>query len=158
MDPVVEAAVVRSFVEPMKRPQYITRLGATKTRQKFMKGHLFHMRDLDPRYAHRIRPGEQNTEDVMRLLRERGASDRCYVISASSEYDGKEVELRIALDDVFGGRTDGTLISCDPDRLGYFQGEEPGEGYILFSRVRARCGSCGRVRRGFACRCRRVRS
>jgi len=88
------------------------------------------MRDLDPRYAHRIQPGEQNTEDVMRLLLERGASDRCYVIAASSEYDGEEVELRIALDDVFGGRADGTLISCNPDRLGYFQGEEPGEGYI----------------------------
>ncbi len=109
----------------------MARLRSSKTRQKFMNQHLFHMRDLNPRYAHRLPPGQQNTDDVLRLLRERGASDRCYVISASSDYDGQEVELRLAVEDVFTGRADGTLIACEPDVLGYFQGEEPGEGYIL---------------------------
>ena len=53
------------------------------------------------------------------------------MISASCDYDGREIELRLALEDVFDGGADGTLISCETDRLGYFQGEEPGEGYIL---------------------------
>jgi hypothetical protein len=68
---------------------------------------------------------------VGHLLRERGASERCYVISATSDYDGQEVDLNAALDDVFMSGADGTLIACEPDGLGYFQGEEPGEGYIL---------------------------
>jgi hypothetical protein len=89
------------------------------------------MRDLDPRYARRIAPAEQNTRDVIRLLSERGAPNRCYVISATSDYDGCEVELQRAIDDVFVGGAIGTLIACEREQLGYFQGEEPGEGYIL---------------------------
>ena len=131
MDPVVEEAVVRSFIEPRKRAQYITRLGSVKTRQKFMNGHFFHMRDLDPQYAQRIPPGQQNAEDVLRLVRERGSSELCYVISGSSNYDGEEIDLRLALDDLFSDSVAGTFLVCEPERLGYFQGEEPGEGYIL---------------------------
>ena len=128
---MLEEAIIRSFIEPRKRGQYIARLGSPKTRQKFAVHHLCHMRDLDLRFAHRIPPGQQNSGDVLRLLRERGASDRCYVISASSDFDGEETELRVALDDLFSAGVHGTLIACDPGRLGYFQGEEPGEGYIL---------------------------
>jgi hypothetical protein len=131
VDRVVEEVVIRSFIQPRKRAQYITRLGSTKTRQKFMNGHLCHMRDLDPRYAYRIPPGQQNSEDVLRLLRERGSCDRCYVISGSSDYDGEEVDLRLALDELFSSSIAGTFIVCGAERLGYFQGEEPGEGYIL---------------------------
>ncbi len=131
MDPVVEEAAIRSFIEPTTRAQYVSRLGSTKTRQKFINSHLYHMRDLDPRYAHRIPPGQQNAADVLRLLRERGASDRCYVIAGSGDYDGTEAELRVALDDVFSGGLSVIFLVCEPKRLGYFQGEEPGEGYIL---------------------------
>jgi hypothetical protein len=131
MDPVVEQAAIRSFIEPAKRAQYVTRLGSTETRQKFVNSHLYHMRDLDQRYAHRIPPGKQNAADVLRLLRERGASDRCYIVSSSSDYDGTEADLPLALDDVFSGGAAMIFLVCEPKRLGYFQGEDPGEGYIL---------------------------
>jgi hypothetical protein len=131
MDPAVEEAALRSFIEPRKRTQYIGRLGSTKTRQKFINSHLYHMRDLDPRYARRIPPGQQNARDVLRMLRERGASERCYVIAGSSNYDGMEVDLPVALDELFSSSAGGAFIVCEPKRLGYFQGEEPGEGYIL---------------------------
>jgi hypothetical protein len=130
VDAAIEERVVRTLIAPQRRAQYLSRLASEKTRQKFMNTHLFHMRDLDARFAQQLPTGQQNSEDVLRLLHERGAPDRCYVISGSSDFDGEEVELGAAVDDVFDG-SDGTFVVCVPDRLAYFQGEEPGEGYLL---------------------------
>lgn len=130
MNGEIEAACVRAFIVPRRRAQYLARLSSAKTRLKFMNAHLFHMRDLDLEFAHRLKPGEQNPTDVLRLLRERGAPDHCYVISGSSDHDGEEVDLSLALEDIFAGRH-GTFVVCIPGRLAYFQGEEPGEGYVL---------------------------
>jgi hypothetical protein len=131
MTPEREEAIIKAFVVPGKRTQYLARLRSSKTRQKFMNAHLFHMHDLDERYARQLPGGQRNAANVLRLLRELGAGDRCYVISASSDYDGREVDLKLAVDDIFDGGADGTLIGCQPDGLGYFQGEEPRQGYIL---------------------------
>jgi hypothetical protein len=51
-------------------------------------------------------------------------------MSASSDLDGQEVDLRAALEDVVG-YNDGTFISCIPGRLAYFEGEGPNERYVL---------------------------
>jgi hypothetical protein len=51
-------------------------------------------------------------------------------MSASSDLDGQETDLRPALKEIVGWY-DGTFLSCLPGRLGYFEGEEPNERYIL---------------------------
>ena len=76
----------------------------------------------------RASPG--HLDKIYELLRDRGAPSRCYVMSASSDLDGQEVDLNEALEDVVGVN-DGTFISCIPGRLAFFEGEGPNERYVL---------------------------
>jgi hypothetical protein len=55
-------------------------------------------------------------------------------MSASSDLDGQETDLRQVLDEVVGYQS-GTFVSCLPGQLGYFEGEEPNERYILERRA-----------------------
>ena len=130
MDSEIEEALVRAFIVPHELRRYASRLALPKARQKFMNSHLFHMRDLDPRYATRIAPVDQHASKIFEMLRARGAPERCYVISGSSDRDGTEAELRKALDETVGNY-DGTFLSCVHGKLAYFEGEEPNERYIL---------------------------
>ena len=56
------------------------------------------------------------------ILRGLGAPDTCYLISEDTKFDGKEMELLAALKQIVGYGM-GTVISCIPGRLGYFEGE-----------------------------------
>ena len=125
-----EEALIRSFIDPVKREQYVSRLASPKTRQKFILKHFAHMRDLDQRYAYRIEPRDAHTETIHAELHRRGAPDHCYVLSSSSSLDEQEMPLRDALDEIVGS-SDGTFVSCIPGKLAYFEGEEPNERYIL---------------------------
>ena len=135
MDAEVEGLLIRAFIVPDKRAQYVTRLVLPKARQKFMNSHFFHMRDLDARFAERIAPRDNYAADIYAMLRERGAPETCYVMSASSDLDGEMSDLRETLVRVVDeGLSDGTFVSCIPGRLAYFRGYEPGERYILARR------------------------
>lgn len=139
-DSAEEETLVRAFIVRERRARYLDKLSSPKARQEFMGRHFHHMMDLDPRFARRLDPrrplvGFEKRRDahvawIFDLLRNAGASDRCYVISASSELDGQEANLREALDAVVGWY-DGTFISCVPGKLAYFEGEELNERYIL---------------------------
>jgi len=61
-------------------------------------------------------------------LRRLGAPETCHIIS-EGKLDGEEMHLGSALKEVVGGGL-GTVISCVPGRLGYFEGELR-ERYIL---------------------------
>jgi hypothetical protein len=126
----IEEALLRAFIVPGKRNRYVSRLALPKARRKFMNSHLYHMRDLDPRFAVRIDPTDQRAEKIYDLLREHGAPATCYVISASSDRDGSEVDLREALTEMVG-TCDGTFLSCLHGKLAYFEGEEQNERYLL---------------------------
>jgi hypothetical protein len=132
-----EEALIRTFIVPEKRTQYLSRLSSPRTRQRFMVSHLCHMRE---RFAKRIDPHmplvphtERHDAQVARiysLLRERGAPERCYVISASSDLDKQELGLKNALEEIVVWH-DGTFISCIPGKLAYFEGEDHNDRYIL---------------------------
>ncbi len=63
------------------------------------------------------------------MLRRKGAPETCYVMGYS-EFDGRAVDLRGALEEIVG-RSFGNFLSCIPGKFGYFEGEEPNERYIL---------------------------
>lgn len=126
----VEEKLLRSFVVPEKREQYMSRLALPNARQKFMNSHFFHMRDLDPRFAARIDRSEQTAGEIYLMLRERGAPSHCYVLSGSSDRDGTETDLRQALEETVGS-VGGTFLSCVHGALAYFEGEEPNERFLL---------------------------
>src|SRR5437867_3456191 len=119
----VEEALLRAFIVPERRNHYVARLANRKTRKKLLAS-FYHLHDLDERYATRIDPRAQRADTIDALLRKRGAPDRCYIMSASSDLDGEYVALGEALREIVGW-CDGAFISCIPGRLGYFEGEEP---------------------------------
>jgi hypothetical protein len=147
-----EEALICAFIVPERREQYVRRLSLEERRRiDFIGKHFGHMRDLDPRFARRL--GSQEQRDARRvydLLKEKGAPDTCYVLG-ESDYDGQEVGLGEALDDVFGYGV-GVFLSCVPGRLAYFQGEKPNERYMLerpaFGRRAGALGVKGRGGKG----------
>lgn len=124
-----EESLIRAFLLPERRARLLALLASPKRRRKLTAG-LAHFAALDPRFATRIDPARQSSAAILALLRERGAPPTCFLLSESADLDGREMPLADALNAVVG-RGMGTLISCLPGRLGYYEGEEPGEGYVL---------------------------
>ena len=63
-------------------------------------------------------------EEIKKLLKKQGAGDTCYVITQlESDFDGKELPLFKALEDLIGTRAP-FIISCIPGKLAYFQDEQ----------------------------------
>lgn len=120
-----EEAIVRAFIIPDKRDRYLTLLGKKKRRPKLHDA-LNHLLDLDPRYCIPL----HSSEDVVAALQDRGAPEKCYVISAIQELDGREMSLTVAIESI---ETEGwgTLVSCVPGRLAYYCGEYGEERTIL---------------------------
>ena len=120
-----EEAIVRAFIIPEKRDRYLTLLGKKKRRPKVLDA-LNHFRDLDQRYCISL----HSSTDVVAALRDRGAPEKCYLISAIRELDGREMSLSEAIEtiEIEGW---GTLVSCVPGRLAYYYGEHGEERTIL---------------------------
>jgi hypothetical protein len=133
----VEAAFVRAFVVPAKQGRLLGLLPDPRRRATLLRT-LYHFRDLDPRFAEHVSPAEQSPEGVERLLRKLGAPEHCYLISDVGDLDARLRPLTAALDAIVG-QGGGTLVSCLAGRLGYFEGEEPGDRWILH-RPQARPG------------------
>ena len=124
-----EQQFIRSFIVPEKRDRYLELLGSEKGRKKLRAG-LYHCRDIDQRFARLLSSEDQNSTNVERILKSKGASESCYLLSAENDLDGREMSLSEALFEVVGSNS-GTFVSCIPGKLGYFEFEEMGEKYIL---------------------------
>ncbi len=119
MDP--ESEFVRAFVLPAKRARLVELLQNPKRRAKVLAS-LDHFCDLDPRFQVEIPSSEQSAE--------RGAPSVCHLISSDRGLDGRDFPLLEALVHVMGSGM-GTLVSCVPGRLGYFEGEAPRDRFLL---------------------------
>jgi hypothetical protein len=75
-----------------------------------------------------IPPASHDPKAIGHLLRQHGAPAECHVISTDGELDGRELPLDAVLGQIVGVGG-GSLLSCIPGRLGYFEGES--ERYIL---------------------------
>jgi len=124
-----EEQFVRAFIVPQKRDRYLTLLESKRGRAKLLDG-FNHCHDLDPRYATLIPANQQSDSSIEALLRRKGAPEICYVMSDNREIDGREMSLSDALVKTVGVGA-GTLISCLPGKLAYFELEDLGERYIL---------------------------
>lgn len=123
-----DKAVVTSFIESSRRERLLGFLSNHKKRRKFTS-ELAHRKSrfLDTRYLKSIPPSLQNPAGIYDLLRKLGAPERCWVIS-EGKLDGTESDLLSALEEIVG-RDLGTILSCVPGRLAYFESED--ERYIL---------------------------
>ena len=128
-----EAAFVRAFIIAAKQGRLVELLAKPKRRRDVLET-LYHSKDLDPRFMVKIPPAKQTAEGIETLLRARGAPEQCYVISTDEYLDGKTVTLRDAITRIIGVGH-GTLLSCVPGQLGYFEGEDAGARYVLERRA-----------------------
>lgn len=125
-----EEATVRSFIQKSKQVRCIQFLASPKHRRKFTS-ELAHFSWLDERFSHQIPPSTAHTvKEIAALLRNKGAGPTVHVISEDSDFDGTEVELEKALSHIWG-REIGTILSCIPGKLAYFEGEGMNPGRLL---------------------------
>jgi len=124
-----EAEFIKQFVSPARRGRYLSLIESRRGRRKFL-GALDHFDELDTRYARLLPTGVQTIVQIEAFLRKKGAPERCHVISSNIEIDDREMHLNEALQETIG-RGFGTVISCVPGKLAYFEGEEQNQRYIL---------------------------
>jgi hypothetical protein len=124
---LAERSFVEAFVSPPRRSRYLSILETDRGRDK-LRRHLAHFPDLDPRFARPVKSG--SSEAIAALLRQRGAPSSCYVLSEDDAIDAQELGLEAALEAILG-RGWGTILSCLPGKLAYYEGEDPGERYLL---------------------------
>ena len=124
-----ELDLVRTFVVPAKRERYIGFLASPKRRPKFLR-ELYHFRHFNAACVVELSGPSDSSEGLIAELRRRGASEECYVVSAVPELDGTTGALGDIIREVFAFR-EGTLISCLPGRLAYYEGEAPHSRYLL---------------------------
>jgi hypothetical protein len=130
-----EAAVIRAFVQRDKQERFLGFLASAKNRKKFTES-LSHFRWFDQRFAAplqwkvdqdpKLTPWEKQVsgiENIYRSLKSKGGGLTCWVISEDSEIDGREMDLREALEHV-SGRQIGTILSCVSGKLAYFESED----------------------------------
>ena len=128
-----EQAMVKAFVVRGRQERFSSLLSSARNRKKFT-AELAHFRWFDGRFAtavaRKVDPSRklwarhiQGIQNVLLLLRSRGAGQTCWVISEDSKIDGQEMPLESALEDVIGVGM-GTILSCIPGKLAYFEGED----------------------------------
>jgi len=103
---------------------------APAKRRDVLRSQLPHLAHLDPRFS--IPMQAQSALELGAQLREKGAGDRCYLLSEDPDLDGRELDLDDALVEIVdGGSNYATFVSCIPARLAYFHDKEPGNRYVL---------------------------
>lgn len=128
-----EAALIGVFVNGVKRKHLIEILANPKRRAR-ATATLAHFGDFDASTV-AVHGEDLPTPDAIEgALRGRGAGDRCHVISENRAIDGKTLPLTLALQKVVGHGM-GTLLSCVPGELAYYEGQDPADRCILARRI-----------------------
>jgi hypothetical protein len=109
------------------RKRYVEFLTTPKRRRKLL-AQLPHFKHWNPLYCVQILPSHQHPNEILELLTMKGAGPTCWVISEDSDLDAREMGLRDALKETIGQGM-GTILSCVPGKLAYFEDEE--DRYIL---------------------------
>ena len=125
-----ESAFVTAFVAPARRARYLTLLETRRGRAK-LRACLAHDLDLDARFARRL--AHHTPAAILQLLRQEGAPELCHALSESNVLDGQDLQLGAALEQVVGQGC-GTVLSCLPGQLAYYEAEDPGARYLLIRR------------------------
>jgi hypothetical protein len=128
-----EEGVIKAFFLRDKQERFLGFLSNPKNRKKLTQ-ELSHFRWFDQRFVTplpwKVDPTlklaerhAQGIDNIVRLLKSKGAQQTCWVISEDVALDGKELNLENALERVIGLDM-GTILSCVPARLAIFAGED----------------------------------
>ncbi len=127
-----EEQFVRNFIVQRKRERYLELLAKEKTRYR-ITSNFDHCDDLEEKFKTQVSPNLQNAEAVYQILKEKNSPDTCYILSYDDEIDGKEMNLKKALELIFDTPFihTGIFISCVPGKLVFYSSEEISGRFIL---------------------------
>lgn len=123
-----EQGFVKSFVVKGRQERWHDLLNPKK-RSK-ITSQLAHCKHLDPRYMVKIEGARSHPPEIEKWLKSKGAPSGCYVISENSRIDGEFMSLTLALKATVGYGM-GTVLSCIPGKLAYFEDEEIKSRFLL---------------------------
>ena len=124
-----ERGFLTFLAEPTKR-RMETLLDLGEKRRRDVRELLDHSVRLDARFSHALTGSEAFSGPIGAMLRKRGAPPSCYVLSAHSDLDGREMLLDDALEGTIG-KGHGAFVSCIPGRLGFYEYEGVNSSYLL---------------------------
>jgi hypothetical protein len=132
MDAPSESDLILPFLLPARRVRWAELFSKPKGRKRLMDS-LWHGRDIDPKFLVPIHPNRANPHDVAAMLRRLGSSEQCHVLSVRRDLDGKDLDLHLALEQVVGVAP-GTVVSCLPGKLAYYERDEKNGRYLLMKK------------------------
>jgi hypothetical protein len=120
----LETKVIQRFIVSPKQERYLSFIQKEKTRDKFVK-ELAHfssqLKDFEE-----IKGNEWKVIEV--ALANLGNPSDCYIISESSKFDGKRMQIDEALK-VIGNGMGSLLVFGDAEQV-YYEGEGPSDRWI----------------------------
>lgn len=125
----VEIQLLGAFVSAAKRERYIAFVTSKQRRGDFLS-ELHHFRHFDPRWIRKVSGARDSPGGVIRELKQLGAAEECYVISADRAWDMVRDSLELVIEQIYG-RVEATIVSCIPELLAYYEGEGPYNRFIL---------------------------
>jgi hypothetical protein len=119
-----EEATIRAFIIRARRARFLELLPNPKKRSKITKA-LAHpnLGWFDSRFVKAIPPAQSHAPLIAKLLRSKGAGEKCWAISEDVELDGREVELDSILPKIVGYGM-GTILCCIPGKLAFVESED----------------------------------
>ena len=103
-----------------------------RKRHEYLCAELPHRLLFDSKWLIEIPKSKQNSEDVHAAMVRLGAPERCHVLSTHRDKDGAEMLLKDALEMVVCKWLCGIVLISIPDRLGYYEGEDYEDRYIIY--------------------------
>jgi hypothetical protein len=134
MNKEIEEKVVKTFFVKRLQDRVLFEL-SSKMKRRDALGRLDRTIEcLHEELMYEIPKPNSDPDEIERLLKQQGAGKMCYVMTSfDSDLDGKELPLTYALEQlIWSGMP--FIISCIPDKLAYYQGEQsygPPERFIL---------------------------
>ena len=138
IDTAQEAAMFRAFLETGQARRFIALQKVKRGRDKILR-YLPHNMYFIGECCVYLVSNQQSASEIAKNLRGRGAGESCYVMSDDPDMDGRVVPLKQALGSIVGFGY-GTLLSCIPGRLAYYEGESLKDRHLL-----VRAGSMART-------------
>ena len=117
-----EQAFVEAFIHPDRRERFLAALANPKKRAVFNR-EPYHPKSkfLQVRYIEQIAPSQHYARLIAPKLKRMGAPDDCWVFG--NHIDGRQMKLEEALGEIIGVGS-GTIVSCLPGKLAFFESEE----------------------------------
>jgi len=117
------------LAEPTKR-RMATLLELGGKRRPDVRAMMDHSVRLHPLSSKHLTGSQVDASSVAATLRKLGAPSTCFIVSADSDLDGREMALGDALKAIIA-KGNGAFVSCIPGRLGFYEYEDMRSSYLL---------------------------